>query len=418
MIDLKLIREQPEILRKALKDRASAFPLDELLKLDVEWRNVKQDAEQVRAQHNKLTVEIAQLKKQGKDASEKILEIKELPKKVSEASVREEEIKKKLDSLLLEIPNIPLASTPIGADSSKNVVARTKGKPKTPKFEVKPHWELAKERGLIDFERGSKLAGSRFAVMVGKAAKLERALISFMLDMHVKKGYLELLPPALVNEKTMLGSGQLPKFAEELYCCEKDKLYPIPTAEVPLVNMHANEMLEESKLPILYCAHTPCFRREAGAYGKDIKGIIRQHQFNKVELVIICKPTDSEKMLEKITNDAEDVLKKLELPYRVVELCTGDLGFASAKTYDLEVWLPSQNEYREISSCSNCLEFQARRASIRYWEKGKPAFVHTLNASGIAVGRTVVAILENFQQKDGSVKIPKALQSYVGAKLI
>ncbi|MFH0818318.1 MAG: serine--tRNA ligase, partial [Candidatus Micrarchaeota archaeon] len=304
---------------------------------------------------------------------------------------------------------------PVGKDENDNQVIRKWGKPAKKEGDVKAHWDLGKERDILDFERGAKLSGSRFTVLKGPAARLERALINFMLDTQVKNGYTEISPPLLVNEKAMTGTGQLPKFEIELYKCERDGLYLIPTAEVPLANLHSGEMLNRDMLPLYYAAYTPCFRREAGAYGKDIRGMIRQHQFDKVELVKITEPEHSYEELEKLTHDAESILKALELPYQVKELCTGDVGFGSSKTYDLEVWVPSQNKYREISSCSNCEAFQARRMNIRYWNKeGKPEFVHTLNGSGVAVGRTLVAIMENYQKENGKIEIPKVLSSYLG----
>jgi seryl-tRNA synthetase len=322
-----------------------------------------------------------------------------------------------MEELLSQIPNRPHVSVPRGADEEDNVVVRSWGEPRSFDFEPKPHWELGEALDILDFERGVRLAESRFTVLKGAGARMERALINFMLDLHTREhGYTEFAPPFMVNSATMRGTGQLPKFAEDLYRCAEDDLWLIPTAEVPLTNLHGGEILPEEELPKLYTAYTPCFRKEAGSYGRDVRGILRQHQFSKVELVKLCTPATSYDELEKLTANAERVLQLLELPYRVVCLCTGDMGFASAKTYDLEVWLPSQGKYREISSCSNCEDFQARRMGTRYrpTKGGKAQFIHTLNGSGIAVGRCLIAIMENYQQPDGSVKVPGALKTWMG----
>jgi seryl-tRNA synthetase len=325
-------------------------------------------------------------------------------------------LEEQLEYYLLRIPNLPHPSVPIGKDENDNVEIRRWGEPPKFDFEPKPHWELGEKLGILDFERGTKLSGSRFVVKRGLGAKLVRALVNFMLDLHGERGYVEMYVPHLVKPEILIGTGQLPKFEEDLFKCERDNLYLIPTAEVPLTNLHREEILREEDLPLYYTAYTPCYRREAGSYGRDVKGLIRLHQFDKVELVKITKSEDSYGELEKLVNDAERVLQELELPYRVVELCTGDLGFSAAKTYDLEVWLPSYNRYREISSCSNCEDFQARRMKLRYKTKeGKNVLCHTLNGSGLAVGRTLAAILENYQQEDGSVVIPKALRPYLGS---
>jgi len=320
---------------------------------------------------------------------------------------------------MLRLPNLPHESVPVGEGEEDNVEVRRWGEPKELGFKPRPHWELGEMLGILDFERGSRLAGSRFTVIKGIGARLERALINFMLDTHARRGYREVIPPHLVRPDILEGTGQLPKFEEDLYMCERDGLYLIPTAEVPLTNLFKGEILSEEDLPIYLTAYTPCYRREAGSHGKDIRGIIRQHQFNKVELVKIVHPAKSYEELESLTADAEYILRLLELPYRVVELCTGDLGFSASKTYDIEVWFPSQNRYREVSSCSNCEDFQARRMNTRFRDaKGKKRFVHTLNGSGLAVGRTLAAILENYQRKDGSVDIPKVLRDYVKADRI
>ncbi len=415
MLDMRFVRANPEALGDMLKKRNSEAPLGEIVKCDKRWREEKQKADELRAKKNKVSLEVAGMKKKKEKADGRIAEMKKVNEELEEVEKEVIALEERIASLALNLPNIPHVSVPVGKDESENQVIRRWGEPRKKEGDVKAHWDLGKERDILDFERGVKLAGSRFTALKGAAARLERALINFMLDTHIRNGYLEVSPPLLVNEKTMTGSGQLPKFEIELYKCERDGFYLIPTAEVPLANMHAGEILERGKLPIYYAAYTPCFRREAGAYGKDIRGMIRQHQFDKVELVKITEPEKSYEELEKLTKDAEGIFQLLELPYQVKVLCTGDLGFASSKTYDIEVWIPSQNKYREISSCSNCEAFQARRMSIRYWNKeGKPEFVHTLNGSGVAVGRTLVAIMENYQKKNGKIEVPKALRPYVG----
>jgi seryl-tRNA synthetase len=413
MLEVKFIRENPEAIRGMLKKRNVEAPLDEIVELDSKWRKVKQKADELRAKRNRFSVGIAEMKKKKQSADAKISEMQKCGKELEELEKEVGGLEEKIASVALLIPNIPHSSVPIGKGEDENVVVRTWGKIK--KEDAKPHWDIGKERDVLDFERGVKLAGSRFTALKGWAARLERALINFMLDTHTKNGYMEISPPILVNEKTMTGTGQLPKFEIELYKCEMDNFYLIPTAEVPLTNMHAGEILPKEKVPIYYVAYTPSFRREAGAYGKDIRGIMRQHQFDKVELVKLTEPEYSYEELEKLVKDAEGIFKALELPYRVKELCTGDIGFSSSKTYDIEVWIPSQKKYREISSCSNCEAFQARRMNIRYWNKeGKPEFVHTLNGSGVAVGRTLIAIMENYQKENGKIEIPKALRPYMG----
>jgi len=415
MLDIKAIRMDPGRLRDALVERGMEVALaDQLLKLDAEWRMKKTELDALKASRNRISIEIAELKKKGEDAGAKLRELADLPKKIEALEKEVEGIEAREEALLLVIPNIPHESVPVGKGSEDNVEKRRWGKPREFGFKPKAHYELGEKLGLLDFERGAKLAGHRFCVMRGALARLERAVTTFFLDVAAERGYLEHWTPYMVNAKTMAGTGQLPKFEEELYKCERDGLYLIPTAEVTLTNLHAGEMLEERVLPLNYCAFTPCFRREAGAYGKDIKGMMRQHQFDKVELVKITKPEESFSELERMVSDAEEVLKRLGLPYRVVELCTADLGFASAKTYDLEVWIPSQSAYREISSLSNCTDFQARRMNTRFWRKGKPEFVHTLNGSGVAVGRAVIALMENFQEEDGGIAIPEALRGYMG----
>ncbi|VVC02211.1 Serine--tRNA ligase [uncultured archaeon] len=410
MLSLKLIREDPSILEKALKQRgADAAPVKKLLELDKKWRHFKQEADKLKGERNAVSLRIAEAKKKGEKIEPILKKTKELSGEIESLDAKAEKLEAEMSEILMNVANIPDRSVPLGKSEEDNKEVRKWGVPKNKT--AKPHYEVA-DRNLIDFERGAKLAGHRFVILKGLAARLERSLVNFMLDLQVMNGYTEILPPFMVSSKAMTGTGQLPKFAEELYRCKDDDLYLIPTAEVPLINMFSGEILEEASLPMKYCAYTPCFRREAGSYQKDIKGIMRQHQFDKVELVKLAAPEKSFAELEGLLKDAESVLQKLELPYRVIELCTADLGFASAKTYDIEVWLPSQAKYREISSCSNCTDFQARRASIRFRRQGKMEFVHTLNGSGLAVGRTMIAIMENFQDENGFT-VPKALRDYM-----
>ncbi len=421
MLDIELLRKDPEWVKERLstRDKAYAELVDRVLELDRERRAILKEIERLRAERNAKSKEIGKLKKEGKDTSELEAEVKNLRESIEKYEVELFEVETKLREVMLSIPNLPHESVPVGEDESQNVEVRRWGKPREFNFEPRPHWEIGERLGIIDFERAGKLSGSRFSVLLGWGAKLERALINFMLDLHSRKGYKEVLPPHLVRPEILVGTGQLPKFEEELYRCERDDLYLIPTAEVPLTNLFRDEILSEDQLPIYMVSYTPCYRREAGSYGKDIRGLIRQHQFNKVELVKIVKPEHSYEELERLTADAEDILQALGLPYRVVLLCTGDMGFASAKTYDIEVWFPSQGKYREISSCSNCEDFQARRMNTKYRDsQGKLHFVHTLNGSGLAVGRTLSAILENYQQEDGSVIVPPALRDYLGVDVI
>ena len=411
MLSLKLIRENPEILANSLKRRnLESAPANELIALDKRWRAAKTESDKQKSEKNTLSLLISEAKKKGEDTSKIVEKTRELAERIRELDSQCELLESQMSAILLNVPNIPDKGVPAGSDESSNVEIRKWGEPQKGSKDALPHYEAAKS--LIDFERGAKLSGHRFVVLRGLASRLERALYCFMLDLQARNGYTELLPPFLVNAKTMTGTGQLPKFAEELYKCEGEDLYLIPTAEVPVTNLYAGEILDEAQLPMSFCAYTPCFRREAGSYQKDIKGILRQHQFDKVELVKITKPEDSPAALEKLTADAESVLQALNLPYRVVSLCAGDLGFSSAKTYDIEVWLTSQDRYREISSCSNCTDFQARRASIRFRRDGKTEFVHTLNGSGIAVGRTMIAIMENYQDENG-FSIPAPLRDYM-----
>ncbi len=421
MLDLELIRKNSDFVRERLRTRDEGFDslVDKVLELDLERRSILKELERLRAERNAKSKEIGLLKKKGENTSSLEEEVRKIKESIEAYEEKLASVEEKLKDLMLRIPNLPHKSVPIGKDESENVEVRRWGKPKDFSFEPKPHWEIGERLGIFDFVRAGKISGSRFVILKGWGAKLERALINFMLDLHSRKGYKEVWPPHLVRPEILIGTGQLPKFEEELYKCERDDLYLIPTAEVPLTNLFKDEILSEDDLPIYMVSYTPCYRREAGSYGKDIRGIIRQHQFNKVELVKIVKPEHSYEELEKLTADAEDVLRLLGLPYRVVLLCTGDMGFASAKTYDIEVWFPSQGKYREVSSCSNCEDFQARRMNTRYRDaKGKLHFVHTLNGSGLAIGRTLAAILENYQQEDGSVVVPEVLRDYLKVDII
>ncbi|MEW6656310.1 MAG: serine--tRNA ligase [Aquificota bacterium] len=421
MLDLELVRKSPDFVRERLRTRDEGLDslVDRVLELDSERRSILKELERLRAERNSKSKEIGLLKKKGEDTSSLEEEVKKIKESIEAYEEKLASVEEKLRDLMLRIPNLPHKSVPIGKDESENVEVRRWGKPKDFSFEPRPHWEIGERLGIFDFERAGKISGSRFVILKDWGAKLERALINFMLDLHSRKGYKEVWPPHLVRPEILVGTGQLPKFEEELYKCERDNLYLIPTAEVPLTNLYRDEILSEEDLPIYMVSYTPCYRREAGSYGKDVRGIIRQHQFNKVELVKIVKPEHSYEELERLTADAEDVLRLLELPYRVVLLCTGDMGFASAKTYDIEVWFPSQGRYREISSCSNCEDFQARRMNTRYRDaQGKLRFVHTLNGSGLAIGRTLAAILENYQQEDGSVVVPEALKDYLKIDII
>ncbi|AVX21342.1 MULTISPECIES: serine--tRNA ligase [Carboxydocella] len=417
MLDIKFIRQNPEIVEQALKNRGAAVSLQEFLQLDEQRRKLLVEVERLKNQRNTTSEEIGRLKKQGQDATELMAAMKEVGNRIKELDEQVAQIEARLEEIVLTIPNVPHSSVPVGADSNDNPVVRRWGEPRQFDFEPKPHWEIGEALGILDFERGGKVTGTRFTFLKGAGARLERALINFMLDLHTREhGYVEVFPPFLANSKSMTGTGQLPKFAEDMFAVSGTDYYLIPTAEVPVTNLYREEILDSSQLPIYHCAYSACFRAEAGAHGRDTRGLIRQHQFNKVELVKFTKPEDSYEELEKLVNNAERVLQLLGLPYQVVVLCTGDLGFSSAKTYDLEVWLPSYNTYREISSCSNFEDFQARRAGIRFRRdaKAKPEYVHTLNGSGLAVGRTLAAILENYQQEDGSVVIPEVLRPYMG----
>ena len=416
MLDMKYIRENLDEVDRRLCTRGSDSYLISFRELDEKRRAVLKEAETLKALRNSVSDEIGRTKDKSQ-VQDKILEMREVSHKIK---VLDEElglVDERLHSFLLTVPNLPHSTTPVGLSESDNVLVRSWGEPHVLPFEAKPHWDLGESLGILDFERGAKITGARFTLYRGAGARLERALINFMLDLHTDThGYQEVLTPFMVNRDSMQGTGQLPKFEEDLFKMVDPEYFLIPTAEVPVTNIHRNEILKKSDLPISYAAYTPCFRREAGSYGKDTRGLIRQHQFNKVELVKFVHPSESDAGLEVLTGHAEKVLQLLGLPYRVMALCSGDIGFSAAKTYDIEVWLPGQSCYREISSCSSFADFQARRASIRFREdeKSKPEFVHTLNGSGLAVGRTLVAILENYQQDDGSVLVPPVLQSYMG----
>jgi seryl-tRNA synthetase len=416
VLDPRIIREKPELLRRKLQERGAAFDVDGLLALEGERRRLLGELERLRARKNALSEEVGRRKRAGEETTALVAEAAGIEPALKGLTEQQQKAQEQFDALLLTVPNLPHDSVPVGTDAAANREVRRWGKPREFPFTPRPHWELGETLGILDFERGVRLAQARFAVLTGAGARLERALANFMLDLHTREhGYTEVVPPLLVNAGAMTGTGQLPKFEEELFKTRDEGLYMIPTAEVPLTNLHRGEILPLGALPKKYTAGTPCFRREAGSYGKDVRGLIRQHQFNKVELVWFAETGQSYEALERLTADAEEVLRRLELPYRVVALCTGDLGFASAKTYDLEVWLPGHGDFREISSCSNCEDFQARRAGIRYrpHPKASPEYAHTLNGSGLAVGRTWIAVLENFQEADGSVTIPDALRPYL-----
>ena len=417
MLDIKLLRENLDLVKERLAARGAKIDWDRFLALDRERREALAEWERRKQKKNRLSGEIGKLKKSGADASVLMKEVEGLTEAIRKAEAPLPEIEKRFEDFMLTIPNLPHASVPLGTGAEQNREVRRWGEPPRFDFPAKNHWEIGEELGILDFARAAKIAQSRFAVYYGAGALLERALINFMLDLHTReRGYREVLPPFLVNRDAMTGTGQLPKFEEDMFRTVDPELFLVPTAEVPLTNLRREEILEKEDLPIRYVAYTACFRREAGSYGQDVRGLIRQHQFNKVELVRLAEPQNSYDELEQMVSDAEEVLRRLKIPYRVMELCTGDIGFASARTYDIEVWLPGQGTYREISSCSNCEDFQARRAQIRYRpdKKGKPAFVHTLNGSGLAVGRTLVAVLENYQQKDGTVLVPEVLRPYMG----
>jgi seryl-tRNA synthetase len=416
VLDPRLVRENIERVGDRLRDRGAAYDLSGFAEADATRRRLLTEVEQLKHRRNTLSEEVGRRKRQGQKADELIAETRALGERIKQMDEEVHRAEEQIEALLLTVPNLPHESVPIGRDSRDNVEVRRWGE--TPRFDFAPraHWETGEALGLLNFERAARMAQARFSVLSGEGARLERALINFMLDLHIKEhGYTEVFPPLLVNAAAMTGTGQLPRFEEELFKTKDEALYLIPTAEVPLTNLHREEILAPGTLPLSYVAYTPCFRREAGSYGKDTRGLIRQHQFNKVELVKVTEAGRSYEALEQMTRDAEAVLQRLGLPHRVVALCTGDLGFASTKTYDIEVWLPSQSEYREISSVSNCEAFQARRANIRYRPapKAPVEYAHTLNGSGVAVGRAWLAILENYQQADGSIRIPEALRPYM-----
>ncbi|MDJ0706380.1 MAG: serine--tRNA ligase [Leptolyngbyaceae cyanobacterium MO_188.B28] len=425
MLDLKQIRKNPQQVQARLNHRGD-YDLEPLLKLDQQQRELETARSQLQARSNEIGKLVGQKIKSGADPKgSEVKALKEegndIKAQLSQLEPTEKEIKHQIESFLLALPNLPSESTPLGESEEQNVEVRRWGDEYIPQDKaILPHWEIGEKLGILNFERSTKIAQSRFVTLIGAGAALERALIQYMLDRHIQAGYTEVMPPFLVNSASLTGSGQLPKFAEESFKCDRDDLWLSPTAEVPVTNLHRDEILSSTDLPLHYCAYTPCFRREAGSYGRDTRGLIRLHQFNKVEMYKFVRPETSEAEHEALVNDAEAILQGLKLPYRVLELCTGDLGFSANKTYDLEVWLPSSDKYREISSCSNCGDFQARRASIRFKEPGVKGgqFVHTLNGSGLAIGRTMAAVLENYQQPDGSVQVPEVLQRYLGREVI
>lgn len=421
MLDIKILRENPEIIKDALKKRNNDLDITPAIELDKQRRAILTDVEQKKAKQNEISKQIPQMKKAGEDTSAIFAEMKELSNEIKADDEKVREIDEQLRDFMLRIPNIPNADIPVGADDSDNVEIRKYGEPRKFDFEPKAHWDIGTDLDILDFERGTKIAGTRFTVYRGLGARLERAVIQFFLNTHTgENGYTEIMPPYMVNRASMTGTGQLPKFEEDAFKVTNNGYFLIPTAEVPVTNLHRDEILDGNELPIKYTAYSACFRAEAGSAGRDTRGLIRQHQFNKVELVKFVKPENSYDELEKLTNDAEKLLQILNIPYRVVCLSTGDIGFSSAKTYDIEVWMPSYDRYVEISSCSNFEDYQARRANIKYKDnpKDKAQFVHTLNGSGLAVGRTVAAILENFQNEDGTVTVPEALVPYMGTDKI
>ncbi|MEI6285844.1 MAG: serine--tRNA ligase [Bacillota bacterium] len=421
MIDIRVVRENPELIQAALKNRNSNIRLEEFIGQDVVRRELLQQVEQLKARRNNVSGEISKMKKAGQDATEIISEMRVVGDEIAALDAQIRAVESSLDDFLLTTPNCPHSSVPVGTSDQDNLEIKRVGIIREFDFAPKPHWEIGEQLGILDFERGGKVTGARFTFCVGLGARLERALINFMMDLHSREhGYTEMFPPFVANADSMRGTGQLPKFAEDMFKLEGLDYYLIPTAEVPVTNFHRDETLAVTELPKCYCAYSACFRSEAGSAGRDTRGYFRQHQFNKVELVKFTTPENSYEELEKLTLNAEAVLEKLGLPFRRVLLCSGDMGFAAAKTYDLEVWLPSISSFREISSCSNFEDFQARRMNTRFKRdiKAKPEYVHTLNGSGIAIGRTVIAILENYQQADGSVIVPEALRPYMGVDVI
>ncbi|MDI6879517.1 MAG: serine--tRNA ligase [Desulfitobacteriaceae bacterium] len=420
MLDLKFVRSNPELVKEALAKRHASISLNDFLRKEEERRKVLFEVENLKSRRNSVSEEVGRKKKSGEDTESIILEMRQVGQQIKALEDRLTTIEQAMEAVLFEIPNIPHVSVPVGPDEQANVIVRSWGKPHTFDYQPLAHYEIGEKLDILDFNRAGKVTGARFTFYKGLGARLERALISFMLDRHTAKGYVEIFPPFMVHRNSMIGTGQLPKFEEDAFKVEGTDYFLIPTAEVPVTNMYREEILDGQSLPIRHCAYSACFRAEAGSAGRDTRGLIRQHQFNKVELVKFSLPENSYDELEKLTQDAESILQDLGLPYRVMALSTGDLGFSSAKTYDLEVWLPSFNTYREISSCSNFEDFQARRANIRFRRepKAKPEYVHTLNGSGLAIGRTVAAILENYQEKDGRVRVPQALLPYMGVEYI
>lgn len=420
MLDIKRIRKNPEEIVEALKKRRGEYPIQKLLDTDEKRREVIQKVESMKAEQNKLSKQVPQMKKNGEDTTELFKNLKKLSDDIKSMDDDLKNIDEEIREYLMEIPNTPNKDVPVGLDDTENLEMRKWGEPRKFDFDIKAHWDLGVDLDILDFERATKISKSRFSVFKGKGARLERALMNFMVDLHTdKQGYTEMNTPVLMSPSAMKGTGQIPKFKEDMFYCEKDDMYLAPTAEVPVTNLLGGEILEQGSLPIYYTAFTQCFRREAGSAGRDTRGLIRNHQFEKVEMVKFVEPATSYDELEKLTNNAEEILQLLEIPYRVVRLCSGDLGFSSAMTYDIEVWMPSYNRYVEISSCSNFEDFQARRANIRYRdENNKPQYVHTLNGSGLAIGRCFAAVIENYQQADGSIKIPEVLQKYTGFDII
>ncbi len=421
MLDIKILRTEPDKIREALKNRNSDLDISPAIELDLKRRALLTDVEQRKAKQNEITKQIPAMKKEGKNTDEIFAEMRKLSDEIKEDDAKIAEIDEELRNFMLRIPNIPNDTVPVGADDSENVELRKFDEPRKFDFEPKAHWDLGVDLDILDFDRGAKIAGSRFTVYKGLGARLERSVIQFFLNTHTEEsGYTEIFPPYMVNRASMTGTGQLPKFEEDAFKVTNNGFFLIPTAEVPVTNLFRDEIIDGTKLPIKYCAYSACFRAEAGSAGRDTRGLIRQHQFNKVELVKFANPENSYEELEKLTNDAEKLLQLLKIPYRVVCLSSGDLGFSSAKTYDIEVWMPSYNRYVEISSCSNFEDYQARRANIRFKNsaKDKAQFVHTLNGSGLAVGRTVAAILENYQNADGTVTVPEVLRQYMGTDII
>jgi len=416
MLDMDFIRRNPDVVKDAIRNKHETANVDALLKLDEQRRSLVFESEQLRGKRNDVSKSIAEMKKSGEDATDIIAEMRDIGAKIKEYEAQLGRLEPQINEIYVRIPNVPADDVPVGVDENDNEEVRTWGERKTFDFKPKPHWDLAKKLGIIDFETATKLSGTGFALYIGIGAKLERALIAFMLDLHTTMhGYKEVSPPFVVNRASMFGTGQLPKLEDDMYRCDVDDLFLIPTAEVPVTNIHRDEILDADRLPIRYTAYTPCFRREAGSYGKDTRGLMRVHQFDKVEMVKFVRPETSWDELESLLADAEEVLQLLGIEYRVLKLCTGDLSFAAAKCYDIEIWAPGIERWLEVSSCSNFTDFQARRANIRFKEKGgKPQFVHTLNGSGVALARLVAALLEMYQDRDGAVTIPEPLRPYMG----